>query len=44
MVRIILTINGEEIFNFLDNYEGAITNPGYFGTVSPGSAVVLGAE
>ncbi|MBE7040651.1 MAG: hypothetical protein E7400_01645 [Ruminococcaceae bacterium] len=43
-VRITIIINGETVIDFLDNYEGAITSPGYFGTVSPGSAVVLGAE
>ncbi|MBR6729247.1 MAG: hypothetical protein IKL80_03705, partial [Clostridia bacterium] len=43
-VRLRLVINGETVFDFLDNYEGAITSPGYFGTVSPGSAVILGAK
>lgn len=43
-VRIVVTINGETVIDFVDNYEGAITNPGYFGTVAPGSAVVLGAK
>ena len=41
-VRIILNINGEEVINVLDNYEGAITAPGYIGTVSPNSPVILG--
>lgn len=43
-VRIIITINGEKVIDFVDNYEGAITAPGYFGTVSPGSEVVLGTK
>lgn len=34
-VRIILKINGEEVINLLDNFDGAIKNPGYFGTTSP---------
>ena len=29
-VRLILRINGEEVINFLDDQEGAITAPGYF--------------
>ncbi len=41
-VRIILNINGEEVINVLDNYEGAITAPGYIGTVSPNTPVILG--
>ena len=41
-VRIILNINGEEVINVLDNYEGAITEPGYIGTVSPNSPLTLG--
>ena len=41
-VRIILNINGEEVINILDNYEGAITDPGYIGTVSPNSPITLG--
>lgn len=43
-VRLKLTINGEEIFDFVDNYDGAITQAGYIGTVSPNSPVVLTAE
>ncbi len=43
-VRLALTINGEEIFNFVDNYEGVITQAGYIGTVSPDSPVILTAE
>ena len=34
-VRIIFKVNGKEVFNVLDNYPGAITTPGYFGTISP---------
>lgn len=34
-VRIIFNVNGKEVFNVLDNYPGAITTPGYFGTISP---------
>ena len=41
-VRIILNINGEEVINVLDNYEGAIKAPGYIGTVSPNSPLTLG--
>ena len=40
-VRIILYVNDKEVMNVLDNYEGAITEPGYFGTVSPNIPVVL---
>ena len=40
-VRIILNINGKEVFNVLDSYEGAIRNPGYFGTTSPKTDVIL---
>ncbi|MBP3361625.1 MAG: discoidin domain-containing protein [Clostridia bacterium] len=43
-VRIIFTVNGEEVFNVLDNYPGAITEPGYFGKVSPKAQVVLSAD
>lgn len=43
-VRIVITINGSKVIDFVDNYEGAITAPGYFGTVSPGSEVVLGTR
>lgn len=43
-VRIIITINGEKVIDFVDNYKGAITAPGYFGTVSPGAEVVLGTR
>ena len=43
-VRIIVIINGEKVIDFVDNYKGAITAPGYFGTVSPGSEVVLGTR
>ena len=42
-VRLKLVINGQEIYNFVDNYEGAITEAGYIGTVSPDSPVVLTA-
>ncbi|MBR6729476.1 MAG: discoidin domain-containing protein [Clostridia bacterium] len=41
-VRIILNINGTEALNVLDNEPGAITAPGYFGSVSPNTPVVLG--
>lgn len=41
-VRIIFNVNGTEELNILDNYEGAITGPGYFGTVAPNAPVVLG--
>ncbi len=41
-VRIILNINGKDIINVLDNYEGAIKDPGYIGTVSPNSPITLG--
>lgn len=40
-VRIKLTINGEEVINFVDNYKGAITSPGYIATISPSAPVVL---
>lgn len=40
-VRIIFNVNGTEELNILDNYEGAILNPGYFGTVAPNAPVVL---
>ncbi|MGN1059290.1 MAG: discoidin domain-containing protein, partial [Clostridia bacterium] len=40
-VRVILTINGTEALNVLDDEPGAITEPGYFGTVSPNTPVVL---
>ncbi len=43
-VEIVLTVNGKEIFNVFDNYEGAITYPGYFGTVSPKPVILLSAE
>lgn len=43
-VRIKCTINGEEIFDFLDNYPGAILDAGYIGTVSPDSPVILTAD
>lgn len=38
-VRIILKINGEEVINVLDNFPGAITEPGYLGLFEPGAAV-----
>ena len=40
-VRITLTINGETVIDFVDNYKGAITSPGYIATVSPAAPVVL---
>jgi len=40
-VRIIFSANGTEIFNILDNGPGAVTNPGYFGTVNPRAEVKL---
>ncbi len=40
-VRIILWVNGEEVINVLDNYEGKILEPGYFGYVEPSSSVKL---
>jgi len=40
-VRITLTINGESVIDFVDNYKGAITSPGYIATVSPAAPVVL---
>lgn len=43
-VEIVLTVNGKEIFNVFDNYEGAITYPGYFGTVTPKPVISLSAE
>lgn len=43
-VRLKCTINGEGIFDFVDNYPGAITDAGYIGTVSPDSPVVLTAD
>lgn len=43
-VEITLTVNDKEIFNVFDNYEGAITYPGYFGTVSPKPTISLSAE
>ncbi len=43
-VRLKCTINGEVIFDFVDNYPGAILDAGYIGTVSPDSPVILTAE
>ena len=43
-VRIIFTVNGTEVFNVLDNLPGAITAPGYFGTISPKAQVNLSAD
>lgn len=40
-VRIALTINGTSVFDIVDSFEGAITDSGYFGTVSPGAEVQL---
>lgn len=40
-VRIILNINGTEAMNVLDDKEGAILSPGYFGTVAPNTPVIL---
>lgn len=43
-VHIVLSINGETVIDVLDNYEGALTSPGYLGTVSPNAPVILSAE
>lgn len=43
-VNIIFNVNGTEVFNVLDNYPGAITAPGYFGTVSPKVQVKISAD
>ena len=43
-VHIALTINGETVIDFVDSYEGALTSPGYIGTVSPNAPVILSAE
>ena len=43
-VRLKMVINGETIYDFVDNYEGKIMEPGYIGTVSPASPVILTAE
>lgn len=43
-VHIVLTINGETVIDFVDSYEGALTSPGYIGTVSPNAPVILSAE
>ena len=43
-VHIKVVINGETVFDFVDNYEGKITLPGYFGTVSPNAKVNITAE
>lgn len=40
-VRIVCWVNGEEVINVLDNYDGAILEPGYFGYVAPASQVTL---
>ena len=32
-VRLVMFIDGKEYFNFVDNYEGAITEPGYLGLI-----------
>lgn len=40
-VRIILYINDEKVIDVLDNYEGAILNPGYLGTVAPNAPIEL---
>ena len=44
LLMVVITINDSKVIDFVDNYEGAITAPGYFGTVSPGSEVVLGTR
>lgn len=38
-VRLIMYINGKKIFDCLDNAEGKITAPGYFGTYQSGNIV-----
>ncbi len=43
-LRIKIDINGENIVDFVDNYEGCITQPGYIGSVSPNAAVIIGGK
>lgn len=43
-VHIVLEINGEKVIDCLDSTEGAITQPGYIGTVSPVANVLLGGR
>ncbi len=40
-VHIKMSINGEQIVDFVDSYEGMITSPGYIGTASPNAPVVI---
>ncbi|MFD1903941.1 hypothetical protein ACFTAO_41155 [Paenibacillus rhizoplanae] len=41
-MRLILKVNGVQVFNYLDTAAGAIGEAGYFGLISRGASTELG--